>query len=218
MSSIYVDSNETQQAVLGGGYLQNFISSGSVEKGFCEVTDKRVYFKGKCYYKTGNNYKSSKEERIIDLKDITGTGFVISKFWVLKFTTILFAILAILMTILGVISQPETNLPNIMIYFGAHVVCVVLFVLYLGLKQRLFEISFAGGKIAFKASNYSETEIQQFQKDLRLAKDRYEGASPITQPINSSNAEELKKYKELLDSGIISAEEFEHAKKKILGL
>lgn len=35
---------------------------------------------------------------------------------------------------------------------------------------------------------------------------------------DSSNAEELKKYKELLDSGVISQEEFDAKKKQLLGL
>jgi len=40
----------------------------------------------------------------------------------------------------------------------------------------------------------------------------------IKQEIPQSNADELKKYKELLDSGIISQEEFDEKKKQLLGL
>lgn len=40
----------------------------------------------------------------------------------------------------------------------------------------------------------------------------------IKQEIPQSNAEELKKYKELLDSGIITQEEFDAKKKQLLGL
>ena len=217
MQSIYVDSNEKQEAVLGGGYLQNFISSGSVGKGFCEVTDKRVYFKGKCLYKAGNTYKSSKEERIVDLKDVTGTGFSrIKSFttFVLMLVSFAWAIFLFIMTGIAGINEE-----SIMLMLVSAISPAVIFVtVYLMYNIRIFEISFAGGKIAFKASNYSEAEIQQFQKDLRLAKDRYESASFVAQSTNSSNAEELKKYKELLDSGVISVEEFEQTKKKLLGL
>lgn len=38
------------------------------------------------------------------------------------------------------------------------------------------------------------------------------------QPASASNADELKKYKELLDNGVISQEEFETKKKQLLGL
>ncbi len=40
----------------------------------------------------------------------------------------------------------------------------------------------------------------------------------IQQTVSNSNADELKKYKELLDSGIISQQEFESKKKQLLGL
>ena len=40
----------------------------------------------------------------------------------------------------------------------------------------------------------------------------------IKQEIPQSNADELKKYKELLDSGVISQEEFDAKKKQLLGL
>ena len=40
----------------------------------------------------------------------------------------------------------------------------------------------------------------------------------ITNEIPQSNADELKKYKELLDSGVITQEEFDAKKKQLLGL
>lgn len=42
--------------------------------------------------------------------------------------------------------------------------------------------------------------------------------STITQEIPLSNADELKKYKELLDMGVITQEEFDAKKKQLLGL
>ena len=39
-----------------------------------------------------------------------------------------------------------------------------------------------------------------------------------TQPQEISSADEIKKYKELLDSGIITQEEFDLKKKQLLGL
>lgn len=217
MQSIYVDSNEKQQAVLGGGYLQNFISSGSIGKGFCEVTDKRVYFKGKCLKKAGNSYKSTKEERIVDLKDITGTGFTKTRSFVAFVLMIISIVWAIFLIMMGAIAGVSENaiIEFLACVFSPFVVTVVIYFVY---NIRIFEISFSGGKIAFKASNYSEAEIQQFQKDLRLAKDKFGNTSATAQTKNTSNVEDLKKYKELLDSGVISAEEFEQTKKKLLGL
>lgn len=43
-------------------------------------------------------------------------------------------------------------------------------------------------------------------------------ATTVKQEIPQSNADELKKYKDLLDSGVISQEEFDAKKKQLLGL
>ena len=43
-------------------------------------------------------------------------------------------------------------------------------------------------------------------------------ATTINQAVPQSTADELKKYKELLDSGVISQEEFDAKKKQLLGL
>jgi predicted Zn-dependent peptidase len=43
-------------------------------------------------------------------------------------------------------------------------------------------------------------------------------ATEIKQEIQPSSADELKKYKELLDSGVITQEEFDAKKKQLLGL
>ena len=47
---------------------------------------------------------------------------------------------------------------------------------------------------------------------------RQNNKGSVTVVNNASNADELKKYKELLDSGIITQEEFDAKKKQLLGL
>lgn len=220
MSNLFVDANEKEISTLGSNYLRNFLSTGSLENGFCTVTDKRVYFRGKCYTKSGNNYKSTKEEKTVDLKDVTGTGFTFIKHFWLMILAILCTIWAVVLTFSLVASLPELNesegLSSILcVIFVAILPTIVLWGLYLFLKVKVFEISFAGGKIAFKASSYNENEVNNFQRALRQAKDNYKEAPNTVS--NSSGADELKKYKELLDSGVISQEDFDTAKKKILG-
>lgn len=220
MSNLFVDANEKEISTLGSNYLRNFLSTGSLENGFCTVTDKRVYFRGKCYTKSGNNYKSTKEEKTVDLKDVTGTGFTfIKRFW-LMILAILCTIWAVVLTFSLVASLPELNesegwLSILLVIFVAILPTIVLWGLYWFLKVKVFEISFAGGKIAFKASSYNENEVNNFQRALRQAKDNYKEAPNTVS--NSSGADELKKYKDLLDSGVISQADFDIAKKKILG-
>lgn len=220
MSNLFVDANEKEISTLGSNYLRNFLSTGSLENGFCTVTDKRVYFRGKCYTKSGNNYKSTKEEKTVDLKDVTGTGFTfIKRFW-LMILAILCTIWAVVLTFSLVASLPELNESEgwssiLLVIFVAILPTIVLWGLYLFLKVKVFEISFAGGKIAFKASSYNENEVNNFQRALRQAKDNYKEVPNTVS--NSSGADELKKYKDLLDSGVISQADFDIAKKKILG-
>lgn len=220
MSNLFVDANEKEISTLGSNYLRNFLSTGSLENGFCTVTDKRVYFRGKCYTKSGNNYKSTKEEKTVDLKDVTGTGFTfIKRFW-LMILAILCTIWAVVLTFSLVASLPELNESEgwssiLLVIFVAILPTIVLWGLYWFLKVKVFEISFAGGKIAFKASSYNENEVNNFQRALRQAKDNYKEAPNTVS--NSSGADELKNYKDLLDSGVISQADFDIAKKKILG-
>ena len=167
--NMFVDSSEKELSTLGGGYLNNFLTTGTLDKGFCTLTDKRVYFKGNCYYKSGNDYKASREERIVGIKDVTGTGFVEVRHWWLKLLALLFTILTIIFVC---ITAEEESAAPIMILFGLITIAIIL--VYIFYKQRYFEIAYAGGTIAFKASNYSFSEMQEFQKTLHKAKDKYD--------------------------------------------
>ena len=94
----------------------------------------------------------------------------------------------------------------------------------------MFQIQYAGGCIAFDVSYYAKAEIDDFQKQLRRTKDYTEEVgqrtAPVAPPIqqesvqsSQSNApEDLRKYAELLKDGLISQEDYDAMKKKILGL
>lgn len=211
LRSMFVDSSEQEVATLGGNYLQNFLAGGVLNKGFCTVSNKRVYFKGKCYTKSGSHYKSTKEERTVDLKDITGTGFSKTK----SFTAFVLMLISIAWAMfVFCVAFSYFELFQAVIAFSPFIVMLGLYIFY---NIRIFEISFAGGKIAFKASNYNEQEMQEFQKSLRRAKDNYTPvAQVVTAQPSASVADELKKYKDLLDSGVISQEEFDSMKAKLL--
>ena len=77
---------------------------------------------------------------------------------------------------------------------------------------------------AFADKNRSFVTAYQYGKDNLLAKTTLPNNNQATtQPIvnniqESTSADELKKYKELLDSGVITQEEFDAKKKQLLGL
>ncbi|MBE7047609.1 MAG: SHOCT domain-containing protein [Ruminococcaceae bacterium] len=116
---------------------------------------------------------------------------------------------------------------------GAGVVTAIIIAIIVKLKdylfgrKTLFRIEYAGGCIAFDVSFYAKAEIDDFQKQLRRAKDSAEETAtiktvavetPVQAPTQSSVPDDLRKYADLLKEGLISQEEYDAMKKKILGL
>ena len=86
---------------------------------------------------------------------------------------------------------------------------------------RGVSVSTSSGKISFlliKNANEVYTELNNLVINRQSEKNESNPAEIIkeTQPL--SNADELKKYKDLLDQGIITQEEFDAKKKQLLGL
>lgn len=73
-------------------------------------------------------------------------------------------------------------------------------------------------------NKYPEEEIKEYERQLRLSKDktkqnqgnRVEQTVKIQNTGSNSIADELLKYKSLLESGAITVEEYEDIKKKLL--
>ena len=80
-------------------------------------------------------------------------------------------------------------------------------------------ISTASGRISFSAIK-NRNEIHEIVSQLLVDRQKQTTTpTPSAAPVSSvSNADELKKYKELLDIGIITQEEFDAKKKQLLGL
>ena len=80
-------------------------------------------------------------------------------------------------------------------------------------------VSTSSGRIGFSAIK-NRNEIHEVVSQLLVDRQKQTTTpAPSTAPASSvSNADELKKYKELLDSGIITQEEFDAKKKQLLGL
>ena len=81
-------------------------------------------------------------------------------------------------------------------------------------KGGAFAAGYDENTVFFKKNNLKVAEdIRAFLEERILNKS---SSSPMTQPLSS--ADELKKFKELLDAGIITQEEFDAKKKQLLGL
>lgn len=361
LSASFVSPDEKYIASLGNGYIMNYLANKSTKKGFAFITDKRVYFKGSCLNRVGKLLIKKNEEKSVDVKNITGSGYTYQRRW-LGIIELIIVLLIPIAGILGsiflcwffddlhynykyylneindakqvliLLDNPEitdswvdsngydftfetndytyyietdyedqdiklelyknderekkyylnefmhdtenvfqqirgcedveekieilhnsiqkeirknspfeiickqivnvsvrTILGGLLVtaFTSLTIFAFIRFKDYLLRRKTLFNIEYAGGCIVFNVSFYSKAEIDDFQKQLRRAKDMAEESTSLktvtmdnpvdnTAPINS--ADDLRKYAELLKDGLITQEEYDAMKKKVLGL
>lgn len=78
-------------------------------------------------------------------------------------------------------------------------------------------VATSSGKISFWLIT-NRNEVLNTISDQLIKRQAAHSTTTIKQEIPQSNADELKKYKDLLDSGVISQEEFDAKKKQLLKL
>ncbi len=225
LSKIFVETDEQLLAVLGTNTAKTFVSTGVLGNGFAVLSNRRMYFKGKCFVRSGKGFFKKVEERIVDLADVTGTGFIHSQNLITK---ILFYIFAILSAVIPLI------IPFWIIYFAtgkrwAFYVALSLwcgipllfYLLYKSYNYSLFEVSYAGGGMGFDLQWITQSEADRFQKSLRKAKDEIKDKKTIEYDYDIKKidiTEQLEKYYDLLKKGIIAQEEFDAIKKQLLNI
>lgn len=79
------------------------------------------------------------------------------------------------------------------------------------------DVATPSGAIKFKHIKNNE-EIHKTISEMIIERQKTEKSAPVIMDMPQSNADELKKFKELLDSGVITQEEFDAKKKQLLGL
>ena len=81
-------------------------------------------------------------------------------------------------------------------------------------------VATSSGKISFWLLANRDEVFDIISQTLLLRQETKKASTTTTikQEIPQSNADELKKYKDLLDSGVITQEEFDAKKKQLLGL
>ncbi len=162
VEELFVNEDEEQVAVLGGNYLQNMLHGGGLSKGFGVLTDKRYYFKGRCYTKQAGHFVQTDEEWCVDVQDITSTGFSYKR----KILLIILAIACIGVGIYGLACDEEIG-----ILVG--IVGLVTFFAYICSKRAMYIVTFAGGSIGLNVSKYGGTKaVKAFDKKLRQTKDK----------------------------------------------
>lgn len=84
-------------------------------------------------------------------------------------------------------------------------------------NTRSLVVASPSGKVVFFFYTPAKRE-EVFQIVSQQISNRQNNKGNVTVVNNASNAEELKKFKDLLDSGVITQEEFDAKKKQLLGL
>ncbi|RHV34480.1 zinc ribbon domain-containing protein [Coprococcus sp. OM04-5BH] len=198
---LFMSPNEKLVATLGNNYIQNYLHNGSVRNGFAVVSDKRAYFYGTSYtisYNGRGNPNANKMSRsqVVDLKDVTGSGFI-------RMVNIGYAILAWALVIISIflIMLLYDIEEGLAVIGGLAALSALLFLIYqyYDNKLSLISIQYAGGEIAFDIRWFSGQEINNFHQQLRLAKDKavenyeYDMAKKISAAINGGKHNNLKR-------------------------
>ena len=79
-------------------------------------------------------------------------------------------------------------------------------------------VSTSSGRISFRALKNADAIYQVINNLLIERQQEKSKPAPVVESPKSDEDDQLKKYKELLDSGVITQEEFDAKKKQLLGL
>lgn len=171
-SKVFVDPDEKLQGTLGNGYLENLLF-GDIKRCHALLTDRRVYFQGRFLSENGRRSEWLISEEIVDLEDITGTGFIYSKPIGILMTLILLVIPWIAGLFVGATGRNEEWW--IIVVIGDIIALLITLVRYILNRKTYFSMEYAGGAIKFDAKIIGVPAVRDFQKQIRRAKDRATG-------------------------------------------
>ncbi len=163
--AMFVDSEEKYLGELGDGYFKGTLSSpfGVAKKCNAVVTDKRVYLQGKMLDASQGRVNAFSWVKTVDVKDITGTGFVASNPIGLLIATVLWFVVAfVYYFVIGV---------NLMISLSLWIISFVMLFSYILRRKAFFVIEYEGGRIQFDAIAVGIERVRAFQHLLIRAKD-----------------------------------------------
>lgn len=173
LKEIFIEPDEQLLGKFGNGYLVNLLFK-KVKKCSALLTNKRVYLKGAFYSGTGKTIFKTTEERILDLEDVTGTGFIytqISKLMI--FFDVLFILASLVSFGLMVADGMEEVFALIML---ACVIAAIISVINtIKSRKTFFFIDYAGGRIKVDARLIGLSDVRDFHKQMRRAKDALTG-------------------------------------------
>lgn len=210
ITDIFASPDERLEAVLGTNAAQNFLSTGIMGNGFIILSDRRVYFRGRCLKRVGKRFTYIREDRTVDVENVTGIGFVHFDHLWRKVLGIIFSVLTAAALILGAFLDDFLFLAS-----ATLVIAVIFFVRYAMTKRSVFEIAFAGGGFGLNVRWLSPQESENFQKTIKLVGDERRRQERMYGH-GTSAATELSRLAELVEKSLITRAEFEAQKARLL--
>lgn len=168
-SKVYVEPDEQLLGTLGNGYLENILGK-KVKKTHALLTNKRVYFQGTFF--SGKKLQQDIIEKVVDLEDITGTGFRYNKPLGIFASIIIGLITAVIVLIWGVMFGGDIEPMLVLsIFIGIVISALVYTIKYLLCRKVDFILEYTGGAIRFDAKIIGLSNVKDFNKQIRRAKD-----------------------------------------------
>ena len=171
MSDIFVNPDERQIAIMQGRYLSNLIRKGQMTSGFGVLTDSRLYYRGESYHQEKWILYKTNEESIVDLQDITASGFIFRRNLILAAIAGFVTLIELLLIVSVVFSPPENVIEFWLSMLVGGGIIIALWALFIFFRQTIYQISHAGGMIAIKVYPNKLKQLRDFDKKLHQAKD-----------------------------------------------
>lgn len=169
---LFFDPNEVEVARLQSG----MITTENLSRDFCVVSDKRLYHNGKTVT-LGVGGGTAHSESVINLKDITKTGFLTAHIFAYLFLGLSFIIGAISM---AAALEIEMEAPEDFLILGIGILGLIFTILFFKNPRKVFGVYFGGGSLFFQVKGRSVKELQAFQRALQLAMEKAK-AEPVCQ-------------------------------------
>lgn len=176
VKSAFIDPDEELVAKIGNGYLINLLYD-KVEKCNMLLTNKRVYLKGSIYTISEKSIMKKTEERILDVEDVTGTGFIYNSIsWGLIILDVILTIISVyLVAYITYYSLNPGNGLNLILHPTVILTGIILLVAIYKSRKTFFFIDYAGGRIMINAKLIGVEDVRDFHKQMRRVKDNIKG-------------------------------------------
>lgn len=227
LRNYFFETTEKELAVLGEAYLLDFIKCGHSQRTYSILTNRRLYISGKRFHSESGFHIAQFDNLSLKLEIIRAVEKIKTSFLVYKIAMILFFCVSLLFIpgfiyfIYSVFRHYRSfNIGELLRYLALIFVLPISTIILNRLhKRELLMIQYEEGAVAIPASYYDSRQIQKFIEAVKLAKDELSFAEQIKSSDNrdyNSIADELRKYKEMFDKGLLDETDYQILKNRLI--